>query len=85
MSICLTRLNGVDQALTKAEYGGVSVRSVLSLLLYSHHNGLRVTCQAFSVLLSEGVNTFFRLTVLCECLVIVTVWFWVAAYMCTDL
>ncbi|XP_048880531.1 nephrin isoform X2 [Brienomyrus brachyistius] len=58
------KLNGVDQAPTKAEYGGVSARSVLSLLLYSHQNGLRVTCEAFSVLLSEGVNTFYKLSVL---------------------
>ncbi|XP_036394471.1 nephrin [Megalops cyprinoides] len=63
-SLGAERLKGVDQAPKKAEYGGVSVRSVLSLPLYSQHNGRRVTCQAFSSLLSEGVNTFYKLNVL---------------------
>ncbi|KAL4657723.1 nephrin, partial [Arapaima gigas] len=53
-----------DQAPTKAQYGGVSFRSTVSLLLRSHHNGARVTCQAFSELLSEGVSTFYPLSVL---------------------
>uniref|UniRef100_A0A8C9QW73 NPHS1 adhesion molecule, nephrin n=1 Tax=Scleropages formosus TaxID=113540 RepID=A0A8C9QW73_SCLFO len=58
------RLKGVDQAPKKAEYGGVSVRSNLSLQLSSQHNGVRVICQAYSDLLSEGASTFYTLNVL---------------------
>ncbi|XP_061109515.1 nephrin [Conger conger] len=58
------RVTGVDQAPRKAEFGGVSVRSVLTLSLSSNHNGHRVTCHAFSSLLSEGVNSFYTLNVL---------------------
>uniref|UniRef100_A0AAY4AUH0 NPHS1 adhesion molecule, nephrin n=1 Tax=Denticeps clupeoides TaxID=299321 RepID=A0AAY4AUH0_9TELE len=58
------RLNGVDQASKKAEHGGVAFSSKLSLrLLFSHH-GQKVTCQAFSPVLSEGVNSFYTLSVL---------------------
>ncbi|KAJ8378923.1 hypothetical protein AAFF_G00232880 [Aldrovandia affinis] len=63
-SLGAERVMGVDQAPEKADFGGVSVQSLLSLSLTSKHNGLRVTCQAFSSLLSEGVNTFYRLNVL---------------------
>ncbi|XP_026883993.2 nephrin [Electrophorus electricus] len=63
-SLGSTRLVGIDQPLKKAEYGGVSVSSQLVLPLGSHHHGNRITCQAFSNLLSEGVNTFYTLNVL---------------------
>ncbi|XP_036421159.1 nephrin [Colossoma macropomum] len=63
-SLGSTRLKGVDQAPKKAEYGGLSVSSKLALHLGSHHHGNRITCQAFSSLLSEGVNTFYTLNIL---------------------
>ncbi|KAL6471544.1 hypothetical protein MHYP_G00201940 [Metynnis hypsauchen] len=59
-SLGSTRLKGVDQAPKKAEYGGLSISSKLALRLGSHHHGNRITCQAFSGLLSEGVNTFYN-------------------------
>uniref|UniRef100_A0A3P8Z1Q1 NPHS1 adhesion molecule, nephrin n=1 Tax=Esox lucius TaxID=8010 RepID=A0A3P8Z1Q1_ESOLU len=59
-----TRLKGVDQAPVAASFGGVLVRSTLSHPLSSQHHGQRVTCQAYSSLLSEGVNTFYKLNVL---------------------
>ncbi|KAM4600963.1 nephrin [Polymixia lowei] len=58
------RLNGTEQAPKRAEFGGVSVRSTLSLLLASHHHNQRVICQAYSPLLAEGANTFYTLNVL---------------------
>ncbi|CAB1334080.1 unnamed protein product [Coregonus sp. 'balchen'] len=57
-------LKGVDQAPRNTTFGGVSVRSTLSLPLSSQHHGQRITCQAYSSLLSEGVNTFYKLNVL---------------------
>ncbi|TRY66903.1 hypothetical protein DNTS_029329, partial [Danionella cerebrum] len=58
------RLKGVDQAPKKAEYGGMSRTSRLSLTLESHHWKKRITCQAFSNVLSEGANNFYSLNVL---------------------
>lgn len=40
--------------------------SKLSLNLGSHHWKKRITCHAFSNVLSEGVNNFYTLNVLCE-------------------
>ncbi|XP_062322635.1 nephrin-like [Osmerus eperlanus] len=57
-------LQGVDLVLRNAMFGGVSVRSSLPLPLESQHHGKRVVCQAYSSLLSEGVNTFYQLDVL---------------------
>ncbi|XP_051718568.1 nephrin isoform X1 [Ctenopharyngodon idella] len=57
-------LKGVDQAPKKAEFGGMSRTSKLSLTLDSHHWKKRITCQAFSNVLSEGVNNFYSLNVL---------------------
>uniref|UniRef100_A0A8C1WCA4 NPHS1 adhesion molecule, nephrin n=1 Tax=Cyprinus carpio TaxID=7962 RepID=A0A8C1WCA4_CYPCA len=57
-------LKGVDQAPKKAEFGGMSRTSKLSLTLESHHWKKRITCQAFSNVLSEGVNNFYTLNVL---------------------
>uniref|UniRef100_A0A673K3W2 Nephrin-like n=1 Tax=Sinocyclocheilus rhinocerous TaxID=307959 RepID=A0A673K3W2_9TELE len=59
-------LKGVDQAPKKAEFGGMSRTSKLALTLESHHWKKRITCQAFSNVLSEGVNSFYTLNVLCE-------------------
>lgn len=61
------RFQGTEQAPRKAPYDGVSVRSVLSLNLTSQHHNQRVICQAYSPLLAEGANTFFKLHVLCKC------------------
>ncbi|KAL0174863.1 hypothetical protein M9458_030831, partial [Cirrhinus mrigala] len=57
-------LKGVHQAPKKAEFGGMSRTSKLSLPLESHHWKKRITCQAFSNVLSEGVNNFYTLNVL---------------------
>ncbi|KAM9404068.1 LOW QUALITY PROTEIN: nephrin [Salvelinus alpinus] len=59
-----TRLKGVDQAPRNTTFGDVPVSSTLSLPLSSQHHGQRITCQAYSSLLSEGVNTFYKLNVL---------------------
>ncbi|XP_035259076.1 nephrin isoform X2 [Anguilla anguilla] len=58
------KVTGEDQPPKKAQFGGVSLHSLLNLSLSSNHNGRRVTCHAFSSLLSEGVNTFYTLNVL---------------------
>nr|XP_020475759.1 nephrin isoform X2 [Monopterus albus] len=58
------RFQGVEQPPQKSFYGGVSVRSFLSLNLSSHHHNQRVICQAYSPVLAEGVSTFFKLSVL---------------------
>ncbi|CDQ99743.1 unnamed protein product, partial [Oncorhynchus mykiss] len=65
-SLGSTRLKGVDLPPKNTTFGGISVRSTLSLPLSSQHHGQRITCQAYSSLLSEGVNTFYKLNVLCE-------------------
>ncbi|NP_001035777.1 nephrin precursor [Danio rerio] len=57
-------LKGVDQAPKRAEFGGMSRTSKLSLTLEPHHWRKRITCQAFSNVLSEGVNNFYSLDVL---------------------
>ncbi|KAF7665739.1 hypothetical protein LDENG_00132480 [Lucifuga dentata] len=58
------RLKGLDKPPKKAEFGGVSVHSSLSLKLVSQHHNQRVICQAYSPLLAEGANTYFLLNVL---------------------
>ncbi|XP_072547806.1 nephrin [Salminus brasiliensis] len=63
-SLDSTSIKGSRAGPKKAEFGGLSVSSKLTLPLSSRHHGNRVTCQAFSSLLSEGVNTFYVLNVL---------------------
>ncbi|XP_056236699.1 nephrin [Seriola aureovittata] len=58
------RFQGAEQQPEKAQYGGVSVRSSLSLILSSQHHNQKVICQAYSPVLAEGTNTFFKLNVL---------------------
>ncbi|XP_074539357.1 nephrin [Halichoeres trimaculatus] len=55
---------GEEQPPSKAQFGGVSVRSFLSLNLTSKHHNQRIICQAYSSVLAEGANTFFKLDVL---------------------
>ncbi|XP_073341554.1 nephrin [Pagrus major] len=57
------RFQGVEQPPKTAQFGGVSVQSSLSLNLTSQHHNQRVICQAFSPVLAEGANTFFKLNV----------------------
>uniref|UniRef100_A0A673J090 NPHS1 adhesion molecule, nephrin n=1 Tax=Sinocyclocheilus rhinocerous TaxID=307959 RepID=A0A673J090_9TELE len=64
ISWSLGPLKGVDQAPDEAEFGGMSRTSKLSLTLEFHHWKKRITCQAFSNVLSEGVNNFYTLNVL---------------------
>ncbi|XP_058502723.1 nephrin isoform X1 [Solea solea] len=63
-SLGTQRFPGVEQPPVKAQYGGVSVRSSLSLNLTSEHHNQRVICQANSPVLAEGANTFLKLNVL---------------------
>ncbi|XP_067457942.1 nephrin isoform X1 [Thunnus thynnus] len=63
-SLGLLRFQGVEHPPKKAQFGGVSVRSSLSLTLSSQHHNQRVICQAYSHVLAEGANTFFKLNVL---------------------
>uniref|UniRef100_A0A3Q3VIY6 Uncharacterized protein n=1 Tax=Mola mola TaxID=94237 RepID=A0A3Q3VIY6_MOLML len=55
---------GEEQAPRNAHFGGVSVHSSLSLNLTSQHHNQRVICQAYSPVLAEGANTYFKLSVL---------------------
>ncbi|XP_065814428.1 nephrin isoform X1 [Labrus bergylta] len=63
-SLGALRFKGEEQPPKKAQYGGVSVRSSLSLNLTSQHHNQRIICQAYSSVLAEGPNTFFKLNVL---------------------
>ncbi|XP_041649263.1 nephrin [Cheilinus undulatus] len=58
------RFEGKEHLPSKAQYGGVSVRSSLTLNLTSQHHNQRIICQAYSPVLAEGANTFFKLNVL---------------------
>ena len=60
------RFQGAEQPPKTAQFGGVSVRSSLTLNLTSQHHNQRVICQAFSPALAEGTNTFFKLNVFCK-------------------
>ncbi|XP_031708336.1 nephrin isoform X1 [Anarrhichthys ocellatus] len=55
---------GVEQPPRSAQFGGVSLHSSLSLNLSSQYHNQRVICQAYSPVLAEGANTFFKLNVL---------------------
>nr|XP_019948177.1 PREDICTED: nephrin [Paralichthys olivaceus] len=63
-SLGFQRFQGVEQPPRAAQYGGVSVLSSLSLNLSSQHHNQKVICQAYSPVLVEGTNTFFKLNVL---------------------
>ncbi|XP_062278455.1 nephrin [Scomber scombrus] len=58
------RFQGVESQPKKTQFGGVSVSSSLSLNLSSQHHNQRAICQAYSHVLAEGANTFFKLNVL---------------------
>ncbi|XP_068425818.1 LOW QUALITY PROTEIN: nephrin [Clinocottus analis] len=55
---------GVEQPPRGAQFGGVSVRSSLSLILSTRHHNQRVICQARSPVVAEEAKTFFKLNVL---------------------
>ncbi|XP_072281701.1 nephrin isoform X2 [Pyxicephalus adspersus] len=57
-------LKGKDLGVRNAEYGGKSTTSRVTLSLSSADNGKRVACEAYSNVLKEGVNTFYKLNVL---------------------
>ncbi|XP_072317579.1 nephrin [Eucyclogobius newberryi] len=63
-SLGTQRFQGVDQPHRKAEYGGFSVSSLLSLNASSQFHNQRVICQSYSAKLPEGARTFFKLNVL---------------------
>ncbi|XP_063168365.1 nephrin [Candoia aspera] len=58
------RLNAINLGQRKAEYGGFSTSERVTLVVSSADHGKRVECHAYSSVLSEGVNTFYQLTVL---------------------
>uniref|UniRef100_A0A3Q2WQ20 NPHS1 adhesion molecule, nephrin n=1 Tax=Haplochromis burtoni TaxID=8153 RepID=A0A3Q2WQ20_HAPBU len=58
------RLQGVEEEPRDAEFGGISVHSSLSLNLTSQHHNQKVICQAYSHVLAEGTNTYYKLNVL---------------------
>ncbi|XP_015672453.1 nephrin [Protobothrops mucrosquamatus] len=58
------RLDAINLGQRKAEYGGFSTSERVTLVMSSADHGERVGCYAYSSVLSEGVNTFYQLTVL---------------------
>uniref|UniRef100_A0A8C3HXC8 NPHS1 adhesion molecule, nephrin n=1 Tax=Chrysemys picta bellii TaxID=8478 RepID=A0A8C3HXC8_CHRPI len=60
------KLKGVDLGQKPAEFGGLSTSGKVTLVVSSSDNGQRVTCQAYSSILAEAVNTFYKLNILCE-------------------
>ncbi|XP_066462512.1 nephrin [Eleutherodactylus coqui] len=57
-------LKGRDLGTRNAEYGGKSTSKSVTLTVSSADNGKRVSCEAYSKVLSETVNTFYKLNVL---------------------
>ncbi|XP_056407455.1 nephrin isoform X2 [Hyla sarda] len=57
-------LKGRDLGMRNVEYGGKSTSSSVTLTVSSADNAKRVSCEAYSVALSETVNTFYKLSVL---------------------
>ncbi|XP_050785757.1 nephrin [Gopherus flavomarginatus] len=58
------KLKGADLGQKPAEFGGLSTSGKVTLVVSSSDNGLRVTCQAYSSILAEAVNTFYKLNIL---------------------
>ncbi|XP_074795088.1 nephrin [Natator depressus] len=58
------KLKGVDLGQKPAEFGGLSTSGKVTLVASSSDNGQRVTCQAYSSVLAETVNTFYKLNIL---------------------
>uniref|UniRef100_A0A8C4T5C1 NPHS1 adhesion molecule, nephrin n=1 Tax=Erpetoichthys calabaricus TaxID=27687 RepID=A0A8C4T5C1_ERPCA len=58
------KLKQFDLGKKRAEYGGESQMSRVYIKAASSDNGKRVSCLAYSYVLAEGVNTFYRLNVL---------------------
>uniref|UniRef100_A0A8C5SW59 NPHS1 adhesion molecule, nephrin n=1 Tax=Laticauda laticaudata TaxID=8630 RepID=A0A8C5SW59_LATLA len=58
------KLDGINLGQRKAEYGGFSASERVTLVVSSADHGKRVECYAYSSVLSEGVNTFYQLTIL---------------------
>ncbi|XP_065429647.1 nephrin isoform X3 [Chrysemys picta bellii] len=58
------KLKGVDLGQKPAEFGGLSTSGKVTLVVSSSDNGQRVTCQAYSSILAEAVNTFYKLNIL---------------------
>ncbi|KAM4702999.1 nephrin [Rhinophrynus dorsalis] len=58
------QLKGQDLGKKNAEYGGTSSISRVTLIAASKDNGKRVSCEAYSSVLNEAVNTFYKLNIL---------------------
>ncbi|CAN2388045.1 Finnish type (nephrin) [Pristimantis euphronides] len=57
-------LTGRNLGMRNVEYGGKSTSSSVTFTVSSADNGKRVSCEANSKVLSETVNTFYKLSVL---------------------
>ncbi|XP_075047250.1 nephrin [Mixophyes fleayi] len=57
-------LKGKNLSPKSAEFGGKSTSSSVTLTVTSADNGKRVSCEAYSKVLNEGVNTLYKLDVL---------------------
>ncbi|XP_043935263.1 nephrin [Protopterus annectens] len=57
-------LKGTEPQAKKAEHGGMSATGKVTIVTSSSDNGKRVTCQSYSAVLTESVNTFYKLNVL---------------------
>ncbi|XP_063799998.1 nephrin [Pseudophryne corroboree] len=57
-------LKGKNLGTRAAEYGGRSTSSSVTLTVSSADHGKRVSCEAYSSVLNEGVNTLYKLDVL---------------------
>ncbi|NP_001089175.1 NPHS1 nephrin S homeolog precursor [Xenopus laevis] len=58
------QLKAQDLGRKPSLYGGISSSSRVTLIATSKDNGRRVSCEAFSSVLNEAVNTFYKLNIL---------------------
>ncbi|XP_064425539.1 nephrin [Latimeria chalumnae] len=58
------KLDGQPTEVKKAEYGGESMSGKITIVALSSDNGKRVTCEAYSAVLSESTNMFYELNIL---------------------
>ncbi|KAM8927536.1 nephrin [Pelodytes ibericus] len=58
------KLNAPNQKEEKSLYGGISSSSRISFTAESTDHAKRIACEAYSNILKEGVNTFYKLNIL---------------------
>ncbi|XP_053546879.1 nephrin [Bombina bombina] len=57
-------LNDQNLGQKRSEFGGMSSSSRITMTAASVDNGKRISCEAYSSVLNEGVNTFYKLNIL---------------------